>query len=47
MSNWAGSAIQSGRQTFLEKVVMPSPFPGMNPWMEAPELWLGVHAALI
>ena len=26
---------------------MPSPFPGMNPWMEAPELWPGVHAALI
>lgn len=26
---------------------MPSPFPGMNPWLEAPELWPGVHAALI
>ena len=26
---------------------MPSPFPGMNPWMEAPELWPGVNAALI
>ncbi len=26
---------------------MPSPFPGMNPWMEAPELSPGVHAALI
>ncbi|MCA9010125.1 MAG: DUF4058 family protein [Planctomycetaceae bacterium] len=26
---------------------MPSPFPGMNPWMEAPELWPGVHAAFI
>jgi len=26
---------------------MPSPFPGMNPWMEAPELWPGVHASLI
>lgn len=32
---------------FFGKVLMPSPFPGMNPWMEAPELWPGVHAALI
>ena len=24
---------------------MTSPFPGMNPWMEAPELWPGVHAS--
>ncbi len=26
---------------------MPSPFPGMNPWLEAPELWPGVHSAFI
>ena len=31
----------------FKEVDMPSPFPGMNPWMEAPELWPGVHAALI
>ncbi len=26
---------------------MPSPFPGMDPYLENPELWTGVHAALI
>jgi len=26
---------------------MPSPFPGMNPYLEHPELWLGVHHSLI
>ena len=26
---------------------MPSPFPGMNPYMESPGLWPGVHARLI
>lgn len=25
---------------------MPSPFPGMNPFLEAPALWPGVHSAL-
>lgn len=25
---------------------MPSPFPGMDPYLEAPELWPGVHNAL-
>ncbi|MBN1284571.1 MAG: DUF4058 family protein [Anaerolineae bacterium] len=26
---------------------MPSPFPGMDPYMEAPELWSGVHTQLM
>ena len=26
---------------------MPSPFPGMDPWLESPLLWPGVHARLI
>lgn len=26
---------------------MPSPFPGMDPYLEAPELWAGVHQWLI
>lgn len=26
---------------------MPSPFPGMNPWLEAVDLWPGVHARCI
>lgn len=25
---------------------MPSPFPGIDPYLEAPELWEDVHAAL-
>jgi hypothetical protein len=26
---------------------MPSPFPGMNPYLEHPALWSGVHHRLI
>ena len=26
---------------------MPSPFPGMNPWLEEPSIWPGVHGSLI
>ena len=26
---------------------MPSPFPGMNPYLEDPEIWSGVHAAFL
>ncbi|MEH2128789.1 DUF4058 family protein [Nostoc sp.] len=26
---------------------MPYPFPGMNPYLEEPELWPGVHGRLI
>ncbi len=26
---------------------MPNPFPGMNPWLEAPALWRDVHQSLI
>lgn len=26
---------------------MPSPFPGMDPWLESPDLWPGVHATII
>lgn len=28
-------------------VTMPSPFPGMNPYLENPELWSEVHSRLI
>jgi hypothetical protein len=26
---------------------MPSPFPGMDPWLERPDLWPDVHNSLI
>ncbi len=26
---------------------MPSPFPGMDPWLEAPHLWPGLHGKLL
>ena len=26
---------------------MPSPFPGMDPWLESPAVWRGLHALLI
>ena len=26
---------------------MPSPFPGMDPWLEAPRIWPDVHNSLI
>jgi hypothetical protein len=26
---------------------MPSPFPGMNPYLEHPALWAGIHHRLI
>lgn len=26
---------------------MPSPFPGMDPYLEDPEIWTGVHAAVL
>ncbi len=26
---------------------MPNPFPGMNPWLESPEVWRDVHARII
>ena len=26
---------------------MPIPFPGMDPWLERPDLWRGVHTQLI
>ena len=26
---------------------MPNPFPGMNPYLESPTFWRGVHASLI
>jgi hypothetical protein len=31
----------------LPKLLMPSPFPGMNPYLEHPELWAEVHSRLI
>src|SRR4051812_10291229 len=26
---------------------MPSPFPGMDPYLEDPEIWSGVHASIL
>jgi Protein of unknown function (DUF4058) len=26
---------------------MPSPLPGMNPWLETPELWSEFHSRMI
>lgn len=26
---------------------MPSPFPGMDPWLESPSVWRGVHTRLV
>ncbi|MEQ9239011.1 MAG: DUF4058 family protein [Coleofasciculus sp. E2-BRE-01] len=26
---------------------MPNPFPGMNPYLEHPEIWSGIHLLLI
>ncbi len=26
---------------------MPSPFPGMDPYLEDPEIWTGVHATFL
>ena len=26
---------------------MPSPFPGMDPWLEGPGMWPDVHASLL
>lgn len=31
----------------LSDVAMQSPFPGMNPYLENPELWSEVHSRLI
>jgi Protein of unknown function (DUF4058) len=31
----------------LEVLLMPSPFPGMDPYLEHPTLWSGVHQRLI
>jgi hypothetical protein len=31
----------------LEVILMPSPFPGMDPYLEHPALWPGVHQRLI
>jgi len=31
----------------MREKTMPSPFPGMNPYFEDPELWPGVHHWLI
>jgi hypothetical protein len=34
---------------FLKEVgqLMPSPFPGVDPYLEHPEIWFGVHLLLI
>jgi hypothetical protein len=31
----------------MEVILMPSPFPGMDPYLEHPTLWPGVHQGLI
>src|SRR5262249_53343532 len=30
-----------------EELLMPSPFPGMDPYLETPDLWPDVHHGLI
>jgi hypothetical protein len=37
----------STSQLSLGSLKMPSPFPGMNPYLENPELWSAVHSRLI
>jgi Protein of unknown function (DUF4058) len=31
----------------VKRFLMPSPFPGMDPYLEDPEIWSGVHAAIL
>jgi Protein of unknown function (DUF4058) len=42
VADWKASAVR-----FLKKVVMPSPFPGMDPYLENPEIFPDVHDSLI
>lgn len=38
---------ERGRPVWVKCSVMPSPFPGMDPYLEDPRLWPGVHARLL
>jgi hypothetical protein len=31
----------------MKEIIMPSPFPGMNPYLESPTLWSQIHTHLI
>src|SRR5574341_1763260 len=42
-----GSSIITYRRSGEETMVMPSAFPGMDPYLEAPAQWPGVHQRLI
>jgi Protein of unknown function (DUF4058) len=33
--------------SYFTRIIMASPFPGMNPYLEAPELWSEFHSRLI
>jgi hypothetical protein len=39
--------LEASAVRFLMKVVMPSPFPGMDPYLENPEIFPDVHDSLI
>ena len=34
------------KNPFAEVVFVPSPFPGMDPYLEAPEIWVDFHGRL-
>jgi Protein of unknown function (DUF4058) len=36
-----------GGKSLSRRFYMPSPFPGMEPYLEAPEIWPDVHLELI
>lgn len=42
-----GVVLELLEDTILKKLVMSSPFPGMNPYLEHPTLWSGIHHRLI
>src|SRR5262249_12908657 len=39
--------LDEGRRPTPERNAMPSPFPGMDPYLEAPAIWPDVHHGLI
>ncbi|MDJ0728935.1 MAG: DUF4058 family protein [Crocosphaera sp.] len=41
------SLAKVGNDKYSQIFIMPSPFPGMNPYLEHPEIWPGVHLLLI
>src|SRR5881409_2064340 len=53
-TRWAGSSADSDQAAALcsrlttthKGPAMPSPFPGMDPYLEAPDIWPDLHEAL-